>query len=243
MPVSPSTPDGGGLESVREILRELLGVVRRVATLDPRAVVRIRVESPTATVFARLPFAILVSRSVEYAGAGVVDTTVGAAGLLAWLDEGHATEPQPRDAEWRTGLPPHSGWQRVDTVPDDVVRSLVRHGALALKDAAQREGVPGAQPRADVADALLDSVVLTVSGKETPTAEITLRALSALTRMGFLPRGSHIAVAVAGRWTRVAGEYGSVYSERPDHSLNLVASPARPTVRQQPGPHTHQSRH
>ena len=30
-------------------------------------------------------------------------------------------------------------------------------------DAAEREGVPGAQPRAEVADALLDSVVLTVS--------------------------------------------------------------------------------
>ena len=101
-------------------------------------------------------------------------------------------------------MPPGAGWSRVDTVPDDVVRGLVRSGALALKEAAAREGVPTAQPRAEVADALLDSVVLTVDGGGRH-AEVTLRPLSALTRMGFLPRGSHAAVDVAGRWTRVVG--------------------------------------
>ena len=125
-------------------------------------------------------------------------------------------EPPPaRDEMWRSGRPPSSGWRRIETVPDGVVRGLVRSGALALKEAAQREGVPGAQPRAEVADALLDSVVITASDDDGRSAEVTLRALSALTRMGFLPRGGDTHIDVAGRWVRVVAQYGSVYLERP----------------------------
>jgi len=93
----------------------------------------------------------------------------------------------------------------------------VRTGALTLKEMAAREGVPGAQPRADVADVLLDTIVLTVTADDDPslTAEVTLRALSALTRMGFLARGSHANVDRSGRWVRVAASYGSVYLEGP----------------------------
>jgi hypothetical protein len=114
-----------------------------------------------------------------------------------------------------------SGWRRLETVPEDVIRGLVRQGALALKDAAAREGVPGAQPRAEVADALLDSVVLSVHDDDGRTADVTLRALSALTRMGFLPRGGHVYVDFVGRWVRVVAEYGSVYLERPGAGLVL----------------------
>ncbi len=94
-----------------------------------------------------------------------------------------------------------------------MIRGLVRSGAQALQDAAAREGVPGAQPRAEVADALLDAVVLTADGGGR-RAQVTLRTLSALTRMGFLPRGSSAAIDVAGRWVRVAAEYGSVFAGR-----------------------------
>jgi hypothetical protein len=70
---------------------------------------------------------------------------------------------------------------------------------------------------------VLDSVVLTVTpdggGSGTP---VTLRALTALTRMGFLSRGSHVAVDVSGRWIRLAAEFGSVYAERPGLGLTLV---------------------
>jgi hypothetical protein len=114
-----------------------------------------------------------------------------------------------------------AGWHRIETVPDDVIRNLVRTGALALQDAAAREGVPGAQPRAEVADALLDSVVLTATDDAGARAEVTLRALSALTRMGFLPRGGSAHVDIAGRWLRVVGEYGTVHLERPGQSLQL----------------------
>jgi hypothetical protein len=145
---------------------------------------------------------------------------VRAADLLDWLDAA-ADAPEPRDLDWRTGVPPVTGWQRIETVPDEVIRGLVRTGALALKDAAAREGVPGAQPRAEVADALLDSVVLTATDDTGARAEITLRALSALVRMGFLPRDGHAYVDAAGRWLRVVAEYGTVYLERPGQSLQL----------------------
>ena len=113
----------------------------------------------------------------------------------------------------------------------------MRQGALALREAAEREGVPGAQPRAEVADALLDGVVLTVTaddengtdGTDGATerpggrrAEVTLRALSALTRMGFLRKDGHAHIDVSGRWIRVVGEYGTVFLERPGAGLTLL---------------------
>jgi hypothetical protein len=149
------------------------------------------------------------------------DITVVAAELLAWLEQERPDPPVRCDEQWRGALPPAAGWRRVDTVPDAVVRNLVRTGALALKDAAAREGVPGAQPRAEVADALLDAVVLTLDDERGARAEVTLRSISALTRMGFLPRESHVAVDVFGRWTRVAAAYGSVYAERASLGLGL----------------------
>lgn len=208
----------------RDELAELAPVLRRAVTLEPAGLARLRASEHRVSVLVRLPFGVLVARTlaVERSG-GAVDATMRAADLLAWLDGDEVAVPVRRDAEWRAGLPPARGWQRIDTVPDEVVRGLVRSGAQALKDAAAREGVPGAQPRAEVADALLDSVVVTVTAEnDGPSATVTLRVLSALTRMGFLPRGSQVAVDVTGRWTRLAAEYGSVYAERPGLGLELL---------------------
>ncbi len=217
------------LEAItRADLAELAPVLRRAAGLDPGGLARVRAANGQLSVLVRLPFEVLVARTIAVAPTAadaVLDATMRTAELLDWLDEPDCvgTAPQRYDREWQSGLPPARGWRRIDTVPDDVVRGLVRSGAQALEDAAAREGVPGAQPRAEVADALLDSVVLTVSadagGLGTP---VTLRVLSALTRMGFVPPGSHVAVDVAGRWTRVAGQYGSVYAERPGLGLQLL---------------------
>jgi hypothetical protein len=206
----------------RPALVELAPVLRRAIALDPRSLARLRLTGGAAMVLVRLPFGVLVSRTVRTspARARPVDVAVRASAALAWLDE-DAPVPDPEDAAWRTGLPPDSGWRRLDTVPDDVVRGLVRQGALALQDAAKREGVPGAQPRAEVADALLDSVVLTVRDEDGRTAEVPLRTLSALIRMGFLPRGGQMHVDVGGRWIRTVGEYGSAYSEQPGSALTL----------------------
>ncbi len=215
-------------EPDRETLRELAPLLRRAVDLDPRAVARLRLSTQRASALVR-PFGVLVSRTVvpdaatPADAAAVRDLTVGAAALLAWVDGEAGEPPGSRDADWRGGLPPESGWHRLDSVPDDAIRPLVRQGALTLKDAAAREGVPGAQPRQEVADALLDSVVLQVSDPGGADAELTLRAVSALTRMGFLPRGGRAHVDVAGRWVRLVGAYGTVYLERPGSGLGLLA--------------------
>lgn len=206
----------------REALVELAPVLRRATALDPAGLVRLRLTGEAAMALLRLPFGVLVSRTVRVASSRpeALDVTLRAADVLAWVD-GDAARLETHDAAWRAGLPPVSGWRRLDTVPDDVVRDLVRRGAGALKDAAEREGVVGAQPRAEVADALLDSVVLTVNDDAGRTAEVSLRALSAITRMGFLPRGGHVFVDTVGRWVRVVAEHGTAYLERPGSGLVL----------------------
>jgi len=210
------------LTGTSAILADLAPLLRRAVRDDPGSIARVRISRGTASALVRLPFGVLVGRTIgaEWSGA-VVDSAVGCAELLDWLDGATATEPASRAAQWRVGLPPTSGWHRVDSVPDDVVRGLVRSGARTLAEVAEREGVPGAQPRAEVADVLLDSVVLTAT--EGPLrAEITLRVLSAMTRMGFLPRDSQIAIDVAGRWLRVAARYGSVYAEQRSSGLTVL---------------------
>lgn len=206
----------------RSAVGELAPLLRRAVSLDPDSLVRFRFAAESVAALVRLPFGVLVSRTVRVpARVEPCDMTVRAGEALEWMDDPAANAPQRRDAEWRTGVPPPADWQRLETVPDDVIRPLVRSGAVALKDAAAAAGVPGAQPRAEVADALLDSTVLTVDDAAGTTAEVNLRALSALTRMAFLPHGGSAHIDVAGRWIRVVAEYGTVYLERRGQGLLL----------------------
>lgn len=210
-------------DELRPHLAELTPLLRRTADLDPGGVVRLRTGGNAAGLLVWLPFSVLAGRTVAAPGIVDADITVRGADLLSWLDAANAAgaasaaRPVRRDDRWRSSSPPDVGWQRVDTIPDGVIRALVRTGALALKDAAAREGVPGAQPRAAVADALLDAIVLTVTADERPTlpAQITLRGLSALTRLGFVARDSAVHVDRSGRWLRLTATYGSIYLTEP----------------------------
>lgn len=207
-----------------EALAELAPLLRRAVTLDPAGIVRLHIRPDGATSLVRLPFGVLAGRRISGEFGPAHDGCYRASELLAWLD-GAADLPSDQPNAWRATVPPDTGWLRVEIVPDDIVRGLVRQGALTLKEAAEREGVPGAQPRAEVADALLDSVVLTAT-KDAERVEVDLRSLSALVRMGFLARGSHLAIDVTRRWVRLTASYGSVYAERP--GLGLTVLPARP---------------
>jgi hypothetical protein len=203
-------------------LADAAPLVRRAVGLNPRSLIRIRLNTQSLSCFVRLPFRVLVGRTVDVEWGGPeLDCAVDGGELLAWLDGTTRDAPTPRDALWQGAIPPGRGWRRVETVPGDLVRDLVRKGAEALQDAAVREGVAGAQPRAEAADALLDSVVITAQEGQL-RAEVTLRTLSALTRMGFLTRDSRAAIDVNGRWLRVVAEYGSVYAERPGSGLTLL---------------------
>jgi hypothetical protein len=203
----------------RNQLSEVAPLLRRVVALDASSLARLRRNGDRLSALVRLPFGVLAARTLDEPGSDF-DVTVRSDELLAWLDGERTDPPQARDADWRGSVPPVAGWRRVDIVPDSQIRPLVRSGALTLKEAAEREGVPGASPRAEVADALLDSVVLTVRS-DTDSARITLRTVSAVTRLGFLPRNSHVAVDVSGRWIRVAAAYGSVFAEQEAPALTL----------------------
>ena len=210
----------------REDVTDLAPLLRRATALDANSLVRLRSSGERLSALVWLPFGILAARTIEMtslgSGAGTGgDVCFRASDLLAWIDDPAAPEPAARDADWRGAVPPSTGWRRIDTVPDSEVRPIVRAGASTLQEAAAREGVPGAQPRAEVAEALLDAVVLTVEDGTRRPVEITLRTLSAVTRLGFLPQGSYVAVDVSGRWTRVAAAYGSVFHERAGLTLSL----------------------
>jgi hypothetical protein len=187
---------------------DLTSFLGRAVALDPAAVARLRAAGERVTAYVRLPFGVLVSRTVA-GSAEPADVTVGVAGLLAMLDgpaEGRVRWPARRDVEWRAALPPAGSWRLLDSVPGDVVRALVRAGRDALR------AVP-AGAEAAAGESLLDHESLTVSGGG-QTAVLPLRVISALTRMGFLggdPAADVIVVSAAGGWIRLAGAYGSAY--------------------------------
>ncbi|MEP6599660.1 MAG: hypothetical protein ABJB98_09485 [Actinomycetota bacterium] len=214
------------LVDARGQLGDLAPLVRRLVGLDPVGLVRIRLDATSVSALARLPFRVLVGRTVRAVWPyQLVDIAVSTTDLLGWLDRDRPDPPATRDLEWRSATPPRAGWQRLELIPDDVVRPLVRQGALALKEAAARAGVPGGEPRAAVSDALLDAPVLHITPMQQATAapvEVSLRALSAIVRMGFVPRGSQVGVDVSGRWIRLAGEYGSGFVERSGGALSLL---------------------
>ena len=186
---------------------DLASFLGRLVALDPAAVVRLRSAGARVTAYARLPFGVLVSRTVT-GDADPADVTVGAGDLLTALDRGGRPDavawPARRDMDWRAALPPVDGWVRLDSVPGDVVLKLVRAGRDALR------AVP-AGAAAAAGESLLDHESLTVTGAGR-TAALPLRVLGSLTRMGFLGDGSEpVVVSVAAGWTRLAGAYGSAY--------------------------------
>lgn len=221
----------------RTMLADLAPLLQRALALDPAAVTRLRVGERSVSALIRLPFDVLVGRAIAVAPRPDPDPddlaggerTVAVADLLAWLDG--AAHPEPREQAWRGATPPPSGWQRIDTVPATVVRDIVAKAGQALREAAEREGVPGGTPRAAVVDSLLDSVVLTVTadplagatgGPAHRPVEITLRLLMALTRMDFVADCGDLGIDACGRWVRGATRVGSAYAERPGLGLTLL---------------------
>ncbi|HJQ00039.1 MAG TPA: hypothetical protein VJ851_00420 [Jatrophihabitans sp.] len=185
----------------REHLRDFAPLAERALSVDGDALIRFRSGERRVGGFVRLPFEVLAGRTIEAAGvAGSFDVTVSAKQFLVWLD-GDGGEPTRADARWLSALPPRDGWRRIDIVPDTAIREVIRSGALLAQAADTR---PGQQ-------ALLDSIVLTARAESGPPVEVPLSVLSALTRMGFLPRGGEAAVDTARGWIRLAAAYGSTY--------------------------------
>ena len=184
----------------------------RATWFDQSTLVRLRASQGRVTAFVRLPFGVLVSRTARLV-TGPDDITVRADELAAVLTsggDGDIEMPEAHDLQWRGGLPPSSGWARVDEVPTEVIHRLVRAGASALR-AAGGGGAAGG-----LGATLLDHESLTVSGGG-HTVALPLRVLSAVSRMGFLgpvradPAADLVVISVCGGWARIAAAFGSAY--------------------------------
>ena len=182
-------------------LSDFVPMAERAVSADADALIRLRMPAGESVIagYVRLPYDVLAGRTIATEAGEPFDVTFGAADFLRWQAES-VPEPARQDAGWLTGLPPRAGWQRIEVVPDQAIREVVRSGALLARDATSRSGQ----------QALLGSIVLTASSGGR-SVDVPLGPLSALTRMGFLPRGSEAAVDVAPGWIRVAAAYGSTY--------------------------------
>ncbi|MFC3500910.1 hypothetical protein ACFOOK_08035 [Micromonospora krabiensis] len=205
----------------------------RLVRLDPALPVRLRPAGGDRTaLWARLPWQVLVVRTV--AGAGPGDVTVAAAELLAELERSGPALPSRRDGEWRWPLPPAAS-RRVEKLPAGDVWRIARAAAGALRDATEH-GVAGrVVGQRALRDALLDHVAVLVTPDDPPgpPVEVSQRLVQGLVRMGFLGSpgvGGHadaaappadaasppadVQVRVAGRWVGLVGPYGAAWSQK-----------------------------
>jgi hypothetical protein len=158
-----------------------------------------------------LPWRVLVTRTVRGPGPG--EATVAAGELLAALAAGRDDLPARRDADWRWPLPPDAGRpvERVDAA--ELVR-LGRAAAGTLRSAT----ATGRVGERVVRDALLDHVVIVVTGGDRPV-EVPQRLVQAVLRMGFLgastvstmEKDDSVQVRISGKWTGLSAPYGSVW--------------------------------
>lgn len=175
----------------------------RLVRLDPAALVRLRPvdgRPDLVTLWARLPFDVLVSRTVR--GEFADDATVRAGQLLAALPDGPL--PARRDADWRGALPPPAGAVR-DEVPAAEVRRIADAAAATLRQSAGR-GVGERRLR----DALLDHVALTLHTPGEPDIAVPTRVVTALVRMGFVGPDP-VRFSTVGPWLAAHGRFGTAW--------------------------------
>jgi hypothetical protein len=185
----------------------------RLVRLDSTAAVRLRARRDRVTAWAPTPFEALATRSVE-ASMEPAELTVLGSVLLTALEVERAAEVDlgPGGAPWLSDLPPDEGWVRLEDVPAGVLESLTERG-LAL---AREHGGPLGPPAS-----LLDQTVLTVSGDVPGKVAVPMRALFALSGMGFLGGADTgvggagiVRVSATGSWMRLDARFGAVVRRR-----------------------------
>ena len=193
----------------------------RLVRLDRAALVRLRPTGAGAEMWARLPFDVLVMRTLAVSVDG--DVTVDASALLDNLDA--AGSPRRRDEAWHWPLPPSRG-RVVESIPAAELARIAEAASSTLR-AVIGEGI-GGRPVGEraVRDALLDHVAIVVTGEEGDRVEVPQRLVQAVVRMGFLGRpvvtsgDGTVAVRVAQAWIGLAAPYGSGWY-RPTSPLRM----------------------
>jgi hypothetical protein len=185
----------------------------RLVRLDPAALVRLRPSGASAEMWARLPFGVLVVRTLSVPVDG--DVTVEATALLADLSA-LGGMLRRRDADWRWALPPSRG-RVVETVPAAEIGRVASAASTTLRTAV--DGGVGGRPVGEraVRDALLDHVPIVVTSEDGERVDVSQRLVQAVVRMGFL--GSTVgeetvAVRIAGSWIGLAASFGSAWYRR-----------------------------
>jgi hypothetical protein len=178
----------------------------RLVKFDRDAVVRLRPAGDRVTLWAALPWGVLVARTVP--GTAAADVTVGAGALLA----AGRSLPPARDADWRWPLPPGAGTV-VERVPAEELRRIAAAAAGTLREAST-QGIAGrAVGSRALRDALLDHVAIVATPPSGRPVEVPQRLVQAVVRMGFLgntdPASDAFAeVRASGRWVGLSAPYG-----------------------------------
>jgi hypothetical protein len=223
------SPAGHGLSDVADAG----AFVSRLARLDRAALVRLTSVAgsdaePRTALWGRLPWHVLVTRTVRGPGPG--EATVAAADLLAGLAGGRAELPARRDADWRWPVPPDAG-RAVERISGGELIRVGQAAAGALRTAVATRAVGERMLR----DALLDHVVIVVTDGPDPAAgrvEVPQRLVQAVLRMGFLGSSpanmdDQIQVRITGKWIGLTAPYGTAWL-RPVKDFALRPLPSRP---------------
>ncbi|MFT3662841.1 MAG: hypothetical protein QM809_16105 [Gordonia sp. (in: high G+C Gram-positive bacteria)] len=199
--------------------------VQRAARVDDSGVIRLK-QRPDGRVglWVRTGFDVLASRSV-FGTVEPTDVVADVGALTASL--GTTTPGTPVSlgfalpAAWRGALPAADGYTHLDDVPARDLIALARKGTRVARDESGALGP---------ASSLLDQEVVEVTAAD-EHAGITMRAVFALTAMGFVrdAQGHEISedspieaiaadepvrVWCSAAWVRIVARYGTVYQRR-----------------------------
>ncbi|MBB3039123.1 hypothetical protein [Hoyosella altamirensis] len=200
---------------------DLGAFLTRALRLDESAVIRFRNRGEGhVTAWVNTGLDVLAARTIE-GQATPTDLITAADHLLQTLRQtrsGIIHAGYSMDSAWRGALPPDGGYSHVDDVPAHVLIDLAQRGADLAREHNTSQGTPGS---------LLDQEVLTVRG-EGGTAAVTMRAVFAMTGMGFIPKADDPTTGAAGTvdpneivrvrarstWVRIDARFGSVAINR-----------------------------
>ncbi|HKE64031.1 MAG TPA: hypothetical protein VKB59_05175 [Micromonosporaceae bacterium] len=207
----------------------------RLVRLDAAALVRLHVGATQTTLWGRVPWDVLVSRTLvglssadgEPADGEPLDSDL-VVRASEWLTAPATSDVRTltrRDAGWRTALPPLRR-EVLEAIPGEELRGLGMAAADTLR-ATETGGIAGRAVGARaVRDALLDHVAIVVSAGPR-RVEVPQRLVQAVVRMGFAAADEPVRVLAAGQWIGLAAAYGTAWW-RPSTGLGLT--PAKRTV-------------
>ncbi|MGB3696437.1 MAG: hypothetical protein WBA05_03290 [Gordonia sp. (in: high G+C Gram-positive bacteria)] len=211
---------------------DLTAFLERARRVDDSGVLRAR-QRPDGRVglWIRTGFDILATRSV-FGTVTPDDVVCDIAAMTSGLTgDGPIPLGFALPGAWQGALPPADGFTHLDDVPARELIDLSRKGV----DVARNESGP-----LGPASSLLDQAVLEVSGHGADdVAKVSMRAVFALTAMGFVRDGAGheitedspidriaadepVRVRVSSSWVRVDARFGSVYQRRAVLNLSVT---------------------